>query len=1014
MHNPPAVTLFGAFAWVPAGAEPLHLGGERPIALLAYLLLHRDVPVPRAHLAASLWPESTDAQARTNLRNLLFTLRRALPDAARYLAVDATTMRWRTSVPLDLDVATFEARLLAAEASDDPGERARHLEAAVACYRGDLLEGRYDAWLEPLRDDYRGRYRDALRVLAASQAASGDALAARHAAERWARVDPLDEPAAIDLIHRCAALGDRAGARHAFDAHAAALATDLDVEPSPAARAALEAALSTTPAAQAIALAGPPLAPRTLPTPGTPFVGREAESGLVNERLDDPACRLLTLVGPGGFGKTRLALAVARSRAEKAPDDVAWVDLAGARTLERAVAAIAEALHVHLRGAEDPAAELARALAPRRHLLLVLDGAEGLVDGARLLSRLLADAPGLTLLVTSRRAFASPEAWRFELDALPLPEEGGDPSVLADNDAVRLFLHVARRIAGRRAPGEADLPAVARVCRAVGGVPLAIELAASWTRLLTPAEIAVEIAGDLDFLSAEPDDDTDRHRSLRAVFEQSWALLGSADRVCLARLAAFEAGFGREAAARVADADVRRLAALVDRSLVQRGSDDRYRLHPLVRQYAAEHLRADPEVAETTAERHAVFALGGLAQQTGALQGARQIETLAAIAAELPDLHAAWRWATSRARTDLLLHAAFPLFYFFELRGALLESVAAFDLVVDVLTPFEGTEVDRRRSVALARAFGGFAAFRLGHLSDAQVRLDAAAAVLAGFDAPEADGVSAHLARHVGLLRWAQGSFDTAQAQMEASRAAAARVGDDWSVAMAEAYLGMIGFDRGDLQGALVRLETVLPAARRLGDPRLVGNVRLILGRVRLLLDELQAAEAELRACLAEASDPNSVGYATLYLGSARRAQGAEAEGRDLLERALAGFDAAGDAVGRTRALLALAFVDLEDGEVAGARARLRLVLDARPLQYATRDLLSLIVAAATSSLHAGDVTSAHAWTGAVLHHPGVDFESRRRALALRAVLPDLPEAEPSGFDAVVSAVRRSLEATSV
>ncbi len=1009
MHDPPTVTLFGAFAWVPAGAEPLHLGGDRPIALLAYLLLHRDVPVSRAHLAASLWPESTDGQARTNLRNLLFTLRHALPDAARYLAVDATTMRWRTSVPLDLDVATFEARLLAAEASEEPGERARHLEAAVACYRGDLLEGRYDAWLGPLRDDYRGRWRDALRVLVASHAASGDAVAARHAAERCARVDPLDEVAAIDLIRCCAALGDRSGARHAFDAHAAALAADLDVEPSPAAHAALEAALSTTPSAQAIPLAGEPIAPRTLPTPGTPFVGREAECGLVNDRLDDPACRMLTLVGPGGFGKTRLALAVARARAEKAPDDVAWVDLAGARTPERAVAAIAEALHVHLRGAEDPAAELARALALRRHLLLVLDGAEGLVDGARLLSRLLADAPGLTVLVTSRRAFTSPEAWRFELDALPLPAEGADPRALAANDAVRLFLHVARRIAGRRSPSKADLPDVARVCRAVGGVPLAVELAASWARLLTPAEIAVEIAGDLDFLSTD-DDDTGRHRSLRAVFDQSWALLGTTDQVCLARLATFEAGFGREAAARVADADVRRLAALVDRSLVQRGSDDRYRLHPLVRQYAAERLRADPDVAEVTAERHAAFALGGLAQQTGALQGARQIETLAAIAAELPDVHAAWRWAASRARTDLLLDAAFPLFYFFELRGALVESVAVFDMMVDVLAAVEATAHDRRRCVALARAFGGFAAFRMGHLSDAQVRLDAAVAALAGLDAPEADGVTAHLARHVGLLRWAQGSFDTAQAQMEASGAAAARVGDAWSAAMAEAYLGMIGFDRSDLDDALVRLEAVLPAARELGDPRLVGNVRLILGRVRLLLDQPQAAEVELRACLTEASDPNSVGYATLYLGSARRAQGAPAEGRALLDRALEGFDAVGDAVGRARAHLALAFVDLEEGEAAAARSRLRMVLGTGPLQYARRDLLSLVVAAATASLHAGDVTSAHAWTEAVLHHPGADFESRRRALALRDVLPDFPEAEPAGLDAVVRAVRRSLE----
>ncbi|MDF1522093.1 MAG: hypothetical protein P1P87_04655 [Trueperaceae bacterium] len=178
-----------------------------------------------------------------------------------------------------------------------------------------------------------------------------------------------------------------------------------------------------------------------------------------------------------------MALAVAADRAAHEPEAVAWVGLASARTGAHVAAAIAESLRQRLHGAVDPAAGLAHLLAPRR-LLLVLDDIEHLVDPAPLLSGLLATAPGVTLLVTSRRALGVPEEWRFELAALPVPEV--DAPDLTANDGVRLFLQAALRVAGPRAPTAADLPDVARVCRGVGGVPLALELAASWTRLLTP------------------------------------------------------------------------------------------------------------------------------------------------------------------------------------------------------------------------------------------------------------------------------------------------------------------------------------------------------------------------------------------------------------------------------------------------------------------------------------------------------------------------------------------------
>ncbi len=996
-RDAPTAKLFGAFAWVPAGAEPLSFGGDRPVALLTYLLLHRDAPLARTRLAALLWPDSTEAQARTNLRHLLFTLRRTLPDADRYLAGDATTLRWRGDAPLDLDLDAFEAALAAAAATEDADARARHLEAAVARYRGDLLEGRYDPWLDGPRDAYRARWREALRELADAHAARGDATAARRASERRAASDPLDEAAAIDLIRRCAALGDRAGARRAFDAHAAALRVDLDAEPAPAVQAALTAALA---AALATAPEPPTRPPRPLPTPGTPLVGRDAERTRIAARLADPTCRLLTLVGPGGIGKTRLALEVATDRAATESASIGWVGLAAARTPDQAVAAIAEALRVRLRGSADPAAELARALA-QRQLLLVLDDVEHLADAAPMLSALLKGAPALRLLVTSRQALRVPEEWRFEVDALPVPD--ALDADLAGNDAVRLFLQVARRVAGPHRPTEADLPDVARVCRAVGGVPLAVELAASWTRLLTPAEVAAEVVRDLGVLEGTAG--ADRHRSLRSVFDHSWGLLEAAEQGALARLALFESGFTREAAARVAGADLPRLAALVDRSLVQRTAASRYQLHPLVRQFALERLHADPGEAAATAERHATFTLAWLADQAPALTSARQPEALAAVAAEAAEIRSAWAWALAHGDAAAIDAAAFARFYAHELRGALLPAVRAFEAVANAWSDADGAAA--RRTAAVARVFGGFAAFRLGRLDDAEAWWAEADAALAADDPARR-----HLDRHVALLHWTRGTFGAGLERMEASRTGAAGGSDaptldPWIEVMAEVYLGMIAFDANDLDGALERLEVALPRARALGDPRLVANALLILGRARLLLGDPAAAEALLREVLESAQDPNSVAYGTLYLGVALSAQGDHAAARAQLERAAARFAAAQDTVGHERAALASGRLDLEEGDAAAARARFRAVLEAGDHRLATRDLLAVVVGAAALRARAGDEASARAWLDAVLRHPGLDVESRLRAEAMRARWPG--SADAPTLAEVVAAVRLEL-----
>ncbi len=361
--------------------------------------------------------------------------------------------------------------------------------------------------------------------------------------------------------------------------------------------------------------------PRPLPAPATPFLGRELELAQIAERLADPSCRLLTLLGPGGIGKTRLALQVAAGHQPVFADGVAYVSLAGVETGERAesdlASALAGALNAPFRDSEDAQAQLTAVLRPLE-LLLVVDNFEHLAGEAGLLADLLMEAPRCKLLVTSRQQLDLVEEWIYELQGLPLPT-GADGE---ESSAVVLFERSARRSSHAFALDESSRGAVVQICRLVSGMPLAIELAAGWVRLLSCAEIAVEVARSLDVLAAGQRNLPERHRSMRAVFEYSWRLLSQGEQTVLAALSVFAGGFGRDAAQAVAQAGLPMPMALASKSLVQRMDAGRYMLHELVRQYAQEQLTNSPQWTPVR-DSHLAY-VAGLAGQHAGRHPARQ------------------------------------------------------------------------------------------------------------------------------------------------------------------------------------------------------------------------------------------------------------------------------------------------------------------------------------------------------------------------------------------------------
>jgi predicted ATPase/transcriptional regulator with XRE-family HTH domain len=380
-----------------------------------------------------------------------------------------------------------------------------------------------------------------------------------------------------------------------------------------------------------------------LPVLPTPLIGRQREIYELSKIINDPQCRMLTIVGPGGIGKTRLAIETASNCVTDFEDGVYFIPLAPIQSTRFLVPVISDAVGFKLQGESfiDPREQLLNYLNEKQMLLLV-DNLEHLLGDPAvtdLFAALLGRAPKVKLLVTSRESAGLQGEWVFELQGLAIPD-GTD----VEGTSVELFLQRARRAHVGFDATTDDYPAIVRICQSVNGMPLGIELAAAWVRTLSCEEIAYEIERGLDFLSVSAKDLPSRHRSMRAVFDHSWKLLSEAEQPVLLRLSVFQGGFSREAAQQVAGATLPTLSALVTKSLIRRKGMGRYDQHELVRQYASERLISSGKQEEIS-EQHFEFFLSLAEESRPKLHGADQLTWLNHIDEEYDNMRAALEWS---------------------------------------------------------------------------------------------------------------------------------------------------------------------------------------------------------------------------------------------------------------------------------------------------------------------------------------------------------------------------------
>jgi predicted ATPase/DNA-binding SARP family transcriptional activator len=805
-------------------------------SLLAYLVLHSQTPLSRQRLAFLFWPDSTEDQARTNLRQTLHLLRQALPDSSHFFQSDGQMVQWLPNSPFTLDVAEFEEAIQQAES-------AMALQQAVGLYQGELLAGWYDDWVLPERERLQQQFIGALERLIRLFENQNDYRSAIQYAERLLRSDPLREETYQLLIRLHARGSDRTGALRAYQTCATVLKRELSVEPSPETQATYEESLNIE-TSSARLLSSPHQRTNNLPAYLTSFIGRKDELARLKSLLSwqDATLsrtRLITLTGAGGCGKTRLAVELATQLIETFPDGVWFVDLSpltNPTLIPQSIAAVLEVQEQSGRALPDT---LSNFLQPKQ-LLLVLDNCEHLVAAcAQVVQSLLQACPRLGILATSIEKFNVMGEKTWAVSSLSLPDAHAPLATIASrSDAVNLFVERACSVLPTFTLNAGNAAAVVQICQHLDGVPLAIELAAARVSLLTPEQIAARLDHAFQLLMRGGYTTRPHHQTLRATMDWSYELLSRQERRLLRRLAIFAGGFTLDAVEQVcADQaeqdDVPRsvaldlLSRLIDKSLVMpmelKLDQMYYRLLEPTRQYASEKLGVSGE-AERLATRHLEFFLSLAEEAEPHFRQAEQVAWFNRLVADHNNLMSALDWSLKHGELISALRLTGALWYFWMGRGYYSEGLRQ---LLQALSLTQGAAP----SIARAKALWAAGAITL----------------------------------------WSEGDWSRALPFLEEAATTSRELGNKRILAGSLGELGEGAFLQGDYTAARALLAESLALLRELNDHHGMGWSLTYLGDVsRAQHDDEQAERLYTEGIdqFKAIGDINSAGYAVRRLGA--------------------------------------------------------------------------------------------------------------------------------------------------
>lgn len=956
------IRLLGEFS-LTFDDEPIELRSSRLQSLLTYLIIHRSAPQRRDQVAFALWPDTSETSARRNLRQLLYRLRKALPHTERLIQITRQTLRWSPDEPAAVDVVAFRQ---ACETATSIGD----LQSAVDYYRGNLLPACYDEWLLQEREQLRLVYLRTLETLIAQLEGAERYEEAIPYARKLLADEPLREGTYRRLMRLYAVSGDRAGALRVYRECTRVLQAELDIEPSEATQRVYDDLTRYAPAQETA---------HNLPAQPTPFVGRSQELVELAEMLDDPDCRLVTITGPGGIGKTRLALQAGREHLDAFPDGVFFVSLAAIETTDALVPAIAEAIDLSIRGTVDIRQRLASYLSNKR-ILLILDNVEHLITEAstKLLVDLIESTDHLKILVTSRERLRLRWEWCFALNGLRLPDERA--VALQDSSAARLFQQVARRMDHRFALTGETAPAVADVCQLVAGMPLAIELAASLVNEYSCSDIARRLTDASGVLRSEMRDMPARHRSVRATIDYSWSRLSSDLQARCRRLSVFRGGFMPQAAEYIAGASQDVLSIFDDRSFLNRDGSERYTQHPLLRQFAAEQLAQHEDECQKIHRTHCEFYIKFLVARDGALNSEGHREALRELRREIENIRAGWLWAVRQQEYELINRAVAPLHNFYWYSSRLQEGLDLFEQTLahlrrEAIPDGVLLKVHARRATLL---------YRVGQYEHASQLLRACIPRLRRLNARSELAFALSRCAYVQQIL---GDYGEARDLAREALALHRELGNRSGVASTLNDCGVIAMKQGAFDEARTLLHESLALRRAGGNPYSTAVTLCNLGVIAGQQEEFDEARRIFEQSLhlyEHLSDQNGISYVLNNLAVVARKTGAYAEARQLLERSLGIKRTLGDRWSVAGSLNNLGSIAVAQGDLQQARAHYREVVQMSSEARAIPAVLYALAGLASVMQQEGRREPALALTTFVLDHRARNGETEALARAVR------------------------------
>lgn len=1020
------IHLFGAVEVMTAGMQGGRFEYDKVRALLAYIAVEGRMAIRRDTLTGLLWPEQDDKAARHSLSQALTSLRRSIRDEnARQpiLLIDRNEVQLNLKARWWIDVHEFIKIL---------GESQRHAHirletcefcaqqhlGALSLYRGPFLEGlsisdcaEFEVWVLTQRETYHRLALESAGHLTQYHEWRGELEQARRYAEQQIKFEPWREEAHRQLMRLLAHSGQRTAALRQYEVCQRLLDAELGVEPDAA----------TTALYASIKRAGGAL-PHNLPTLPTLFVGRKQEVSTISAFLAAPDCRLVTVIGPGGMGKTRLALQVAQTKLPAFLHGVYFVSLTGIDTTDALVGAVAHAVGATFPGTGDNWVHLGNFLR-QRELLLLLDNFEQLVDKVSLLDELLQMAPQIKLLITSRMRLQSTWEWVYELKGLPTLAQIKPDSVDAST-AAYLFVERARRLLPNFVLDATNQVEINRICNLVEGLPLAIELAATWTRALSCAEIEREIDQGLSLLN-QPTDATDGAdgSDLYSVFERSWRLLAPAAQSIYAQLSVFRVGFSRAAAEAVTDISLSQLTTLVDASLLRLEESGRYSMHELLRKFAAQKLAALPTERTLTVGRFTAYFVKRIEFYSAPF--ARHRQQFEEMQLDMENIRSVWQLLLAAGDSSGIDRCLDGLYRFHEIHNWDRQGAELFDTARQSLAIHGQTDAVCARIGARLAAFRirlseyehavallqdslhgvrihqlpaeeafcllqmGSAIQHLGKYNEARSHYRASLLLASQLD--DQPGMSAAL-HHLGHLAYDMGDYPEAIDYFDQSLAIKQKLDDEWGVANTLNNLGIAFYALGHLEDADQCYRTSLTKRRRLGSQWGIAAVLNNLGLISMDQGDDAGAAAQFEESLAicaEIGDERGVAIASNNLGELATAQGDFKNALQYHGRSLEIFLRIGHASGIMFSLNFLGYASMGRGSVATAARHFSQALTYfRDNPLAPRALDSLL---GLAQVYARRQLPQRALDllATILVHRATEQNTRQRAKTLYAALLD-------------------------